>query len=86
MFGPYRVGQIYSSVVTLYKTYRDEQYRDYHNKLMYENTVREGKSLELLTVIGHSSLLNVLSYLDVKDLIVLTRVCRYTYDTIMETE
>jgi hypothetical protein len=39
-----------------------------------------------LTVIGQNTLLRVLSFLDVKELTVLTGVCRYTYDIIKEKD
>jgi hypothetical protein len=86
LLSPYRLWHIYSSAAALYKKHCDEQYSKYSNKLMYENTVKEGKSLELLTVIGQNTFLRVLSFLDVNELTVLTSVCRYTYDTIKEKD
>lgn len=54
--------------------------------MMYDNTVKEGKSLELITTIGHNELLQVFSFLNARELTAMTRVNKYMYDTIKERD
>ena len=73
-------------MIAFYKSKRQERQEKMKLQNIHDNTVKEGKELQLLTNISYQSLIIICQFLHPQELTQMTRVCKYLYEGIRENE